>query len=99
MRTAMIVWAVVFSAAFLPQSLQAEEKEGLRDEKGYLVTQDNYLNIPSDLKVRKVANNVITPEPDTDYLARRLDDQDRRLSAMQARLEEMEKRMNKIESK
>ncbi len=82
-----LVWMGVAFAAF------GEDRESQRNEKGYLVTQDNYLNIPSDMKVRKVANNVITPEPDTDYLARKIEEQNHRLDAMQARLDEMEKRL------
>ena len=68
--------------------------EPRRTEQGYEVTKDNFLNIPSDMKVHKVAGNVITSEPDIDYLARKLEEQNQRIAQLEARIQELEKRFN-----
>ena len=68
-----------------------------RSEKGYKVSQDHYLNIPQDMKIQKVGDNVITPEPDVTYLARKLEEQKKQLEEIQRRLQDMNDRLKNLE--
>ena len=70
-----------------------------RTDMGYEVSQNNYLNIPSDMKVQKVANNVITAESDTDYLARKLQEQNEVLAQIQAQMALVDARVKVLEEK
>ncbi len=83
----------------LSQVCADETQETPRDEKGYKVNQDHVMNIPSDMKVKKFGGNVISPESDTDYVARKLEDQGKRIEALQSRLNEIDGRLKTIESK
>jgi peptide subunit release factor 1 (eRF1) len=93
MRLAAVVLLVLFLA---PLSVRAEEYQ--RSDKGYEVSKDNYLNIPPDMKVNQVAHNVITHEPDVDYLARRLDEQNAKIQVLQSKINELETRLKTLET-
>lgn len=54
--------------------------------QGRQVAHNVFLQIPDDMKVEKVANNVITTEPDIEFLARKMEEQNKRLEAIEARL-------------
>jgi hypothetical protein len=61
--------------------------QGERTEKGYVVSKDNYAAVPSDLRIKKVANNVITPESQEDYTNRKFEELSARLDLQQTQLE------------
>lgn len=94
---------VVFFLLMLTPQIHSENAvnaaEPERTEKGVKVAQDNYLNIPSDMQVRKVVANVITPEDDAAYVARKIEAQNRRIDEMSSRLQAAEARLSALESK
>ena len=76
----------------------AFSEELKRTPEGVQVAQDNYLNIPADMQVRKVANNVITPEDDVVYIARKLEEQNQRLQEMASKLQAIDTRLKALEA-
>ncbi len=80
---------------FLPFAAAQDNNE--RTSQGYQVAKDNYLAIPSDMQVKRIGSNVITPEPDIDYLARKLEEQNKQIEEMRLKMEEMDARLKKLE--
>ena len=96
-------WYLLILALILPRPLLGAEPSGKRTDQGYEISQDVYANVPSDMRIKKIANNVITPEADTDYLARKLSNFENEWNAFkadtQARISELEKKISELESK
>ena len=83
----------------LPRARAEETQDPARDENGYKVNQDHVMNIPSDMKVKKFGGNVVSPESDTDYVARKLEDQGKRIETIQEKLNQIDARLKALESK
>ena len=71
------------------------------DPNGREISKDVYANIPDDMQVKKVASNVITPESDTAYLARKFDAFEKQWldyqKSLEQRLEILEQRIQTLE--
>ena len=93
----MRILILLLILGLFPYFAQAEELK--RTEEGVRVAKDNYLNIPSDMQVRKVAGNVITPEDDAAYIARKIDEQNKRIDEMKAKLDTFDSRLQALEAK
>jgi peptidoglycan hydrolase CwlO-like protein len=91
----LLIWLMLGLLA--PSAVYADELQ--RTEDGVKVAKDNYLNIPSDMQVRRVANNVITPEDDAAYIARKIEEQNKRLDEMNAKIQALDSRIKTVESK
>ena len=98
LKKILLILLLVLGIPFAP--VRAEEaQEPAKDENGYKVNQDHVMNIPSDMKVNKFGGNVITPESDTDYMARKLDAQGKRIGDLESKLTALDARLKAVESK
>lgn len=90
---------VVLPTGYAEDLNSSSNKNASEMPAGYEISKDNYLNVPSDMKIRKVANNVITTEPDVTYLARKFEEQNKRLEEISQKLHDMDERMKNLEDK
>lgn len=103
----LLVLLVCFLLSSLPGMLRAEEVEGGRTEKGYVIKKGSYVSLPEGARMKRIAGNVIAPEPIDEYAARQFDLLKRRLTASQQaterQLRELEarltERLDQIEKK
>ena len=73
------------------------EDDKTHERGGYRTSSNSYLRIPSDMKVQKIANNVITAEPDSEYMDRRFNQQQEELDAVRERMQDLENRLKVLE--
>ena len=68
-----------------------------RDEKGVVISDTQRLNVPADRKIVHVAENVIKPESQTQYLTRRFDQMEQRLGLLESRLKSAEEKITTLQ--
>jgi hypothetical protein len=99
-RPAQTLLLIGFFCLCLPSSMQAEEDENVsleRTEEGFVVKKGAYVDIPEDMKLQRVASNVIKPEPNEQYLARKFEKLEQSLTAQLDGVEtNLEERLEKI---
>lgn len=95
MKTALIYVLCIF---IFPSFVGAADSNapGERTEKGFQVAKQNFILIPEDQQVKKIANNVIAPESTEEYMARKFKTWEEQINAFGAKLEE---RLTKIEAR
>lgn len=90
-----IAW-MTFTPSVFPHD--EETVEGERSEYGFIVGKGSYVAIPGDMEMKRVAKNVIKPEPDAEYVSRKLDLLEKTLGEQLATLDtRWEERFKKIE--
>lgn len=94
-----VLTALLFALSAAQGFSEEPPPDSRRTEKGYQVAQDNYLNIPPDMRVQKVGSNVITPEPEIAYLSRKLDEQNAVMAQIQTKLDALDARLQTLETK
>lgn len=86
-----------------PPSTFSQDKdkvEGERSDQGFVVGKGSYVSIPDDMEMKRVAKNVIKPEPDAEYVSRKLESLEKTLGEQLTTLDtRWEERFKKIEEK
>lgn len=77
-----------------------DEVEDKRSEQGFVVRKGSYVAIPDDMKMERVAKNVIKPESTEAYLGRKLESLEKMLEEKLAGLDsKWDERFAKIEER
>jgi hypothetical protein len=93
-----LLFVMILALFVLPFAYGADE-EFEKTPQGYQIAKDNYLNIPSDMKVQHVANNVFKPEEDADYLSRKIEEQNLQITQLKSQINDLDARVKKLETR
>ena len=103
MRPLLLLFLYIGSALLTAPLYAGEPPTGPRTQDGLKVEEDSnvFMNVPEDMQIKKVGSNVLRPEDEVNYLARRLNELEKKSAQFEAsvnkRIENLEKKADEVE--